>query len=110
MARSGSLAPDLVDLAARAEQLLHVVADLVRDHVRPREVAARLQLALHVAVEGEVEVDVLVGRAVERPDGGAGRAAAGVDAVAVEHELGALVALALLGEGPLPVSCALLKT
>src|SRR5215207_3612796 len=98
----GVRAPDLLDLRARAELLLDVVADLVRDHVRPCEVAAGLEPALHVAVEGEVEVYVIVGRAVERTDRGARRAAASVYAVPVEHQLGPPVILALLGERALP--------
>src|SRR5829696_5739836 len=95
-------AADPLDLRAGAELVLDVVADLVRDHVGPCEVAARLELALHVAIEGEVQVDMPVGRAVERTDRGARRPAAGVDAVAVEHQLRALVVAALIGERALP--------
>ena len=90
----GILALELAHLAARAGLVLHVVAHLVRDHVGPGEVAGRAELALHVAVEGQVEVDALVGGAVERTDGGAGVPAAGGHGVAVEHHLGALIALA----------------
>ena len=39
LAWSGILALKATDLVARPAHLLHVVADLVRDHVRPREVA-----------------------------------------------------------------------
>ena len=69
-------------LAHRAEQVLHVVAVLVGEHVGLRELPARgAELALeHVLEERRVEVDVLVDRAVERPDVGGGVAAAGVDA------------------------------
>src|SRR5215207_6319063 len=95
-------AADPLDLRAGSQLLLDVVADLVRDHVRPGEVAARLQLALHVAVEREVQVDIPVFRAVERTDGGSRRPAAGVDALAVEHELCARVVAALVGERALP--------
>ena len=69
------------------------MADLVRDHVRPGEVTAGAELVLQVAVEAEVQVDAPVGGAVERPDGGRGRAAAGVHAAPEQHELRSLVAL-----------------
>ena len=91
-----------VDLRLGAQLLLHVVAELVGDHVRPREVAGRAELGLHVAIEGEVHVGPLVGRAVERPHLAAGRAAAGPHALAEEHELGALVAIAGAREDVLP--------
>ncbi len=73
---AGVVAAEPVDLAARPGQVLDVVADLVGDHVGPGEVAGGAELALHVLVEAEVEVDALVGGAVERPDGGGGAAAA----------------------------------
>ncbi len=50
-----------------------MMAHLVRDHVRPSEVAAAAELALHVLVKGLVEVDAGVRGAVEGPDGGASR-------------------------------------
>jgi hypothetical protein len=58
-----------------------------------------VELVLHVVVEAEIQVDALIGRAVERADGGGGGAAAGVDAAAVEDELGVLVGLAQLPNG-----------
>ena len=69
------------DLAHGAEQVLDVVAVLVGEDVGLDEVAAlAAELALeHVVEERGVEVDVLVGRAVERPDVGGRLAAAGAD-------------------------------
>ena len=65
------------------EQVLHVVAVLVRDDVRLRErPALRAELRLQLVEEAEVDVDALVARAVERPDVGGGRAAAGLDLAA----------------------------
>ena len=60
---------------------LHVMADLVRDDVRLGEVALRGELGFELPEEREVDVHLVVGGAVERPRGGGGRAAAGVDAV-----------------------------
>ena len=75
------LEPDRVlavlDLVVDPERVLHVVPDLVRDHVGLREVAGSAEAVLQLAEEGEVEVDALVGRAVVRPDAGRRAAAAG---------------------------------
>ncbi len=49
-----------------------MVADLVRDDVGLREVARRAEARLQLVVEGEVDVDLLVGGAVEGADRGAG--------------------------------------
>ena len=60
------------DLRLDPEQRLHVVADLVRQHVRLREVARGTEPLLELAVEPEVDVDLVRRRAVERPGGGSG--------------------------------------
>ena len=72
----------LLRLGQDAEQVLHVMADLVRDHVGLRELA-RLAADVAAAESGRdlieergVEIDLLVGRAIERPHGGLRRAAA----------------------------------
>ena len=63
-----------------AEQVLDVVAVLVGQHVRLGELALGAELVGELLVEGQVDVDLVVGRAVERADAGVGLAAAGVDA------------------------------
>ena len=79
------------------------MADLVRDHICPGEVAGRAELAAHVLIEGEVEVDALVGRAVEGPDRrGRPAAALGAHGAVIDDELGAVVGLAVLLEGAGP--------
>ena len=65
----------LGDLVGDAEQVLHMVANLMRDHIGLGEIARCAELVLHVLVEGEVDVDLLVGRAIERAHGGLGAAA-----------------------------------
>ncbi len=67
----------VVDLLGDAGERLHVVAVLVRDHVRLGEVAGRLEALGELAEEAEVEVDLAVERAVERPGAGGAGAAAG---------------------------------
>src|SRR3954451_2839192 len=87
-------------LLVGAEQVLHVVAVLVGEHIGVDErPALGAELALQVVEEGDVDVHELVRGAVERP-GAAGRAAAlGVHLFAEEDGVGALVAAA---EGLLP--------
>ncbi len=67
-----------LDLLGDAEHGLDVVAVLVRDHVGDREVAAlRAEARLELIEEAKVEVDLLVGRAVERARRRRCRSAAG---------------------------------
>ena len=51
-----------------AEQILDVMADFVRDDVRLREVARRAEAAIELAEEAQVDIDLLIGRTVERSD------------------------------------------
>jgi len=64
------LASRLIDLAGYAQQVLHVVPHLVRDHTGLGEIARRVETRLHLFVESEVDVDLLVTGAVKRPHGG----------------------------------------
>ena len=50
-----------------------MVADLVREHIGLREIARRAELLAQLIVEREVDVNLLVDRAIERP--GLGRCA-----------------------------------
>ncbi len=95
------------DLAHGAEQVLDVVAELVGEDVRLHEVTTlATELPLEdVLEERRVEVDGLVGRAVERPDVSAGVAAAGGHATGERLDLRGLELLAgLLGEHLGPVA------
>jgi hypothetical protein len=64
-----------------------VVPELVGDHVGLREVAGALNRWIELVEEAEVEVDLLVEWAVERPGRRAGKPAAGLHLVAEEHHL-----------------------
>ena len=75
-----------------------MVAYLVGQHVRLREVARGAEAAAQIVHEREVHVDVLVGRAVERADGGTGHAARGGDRVREEDERGLAVPVSLVRE------------
>ena len=71
-----------------AEQVLDVMPDLVRDNVSLREVAGRAEAILQVAVEREVDVELLVGGAVERPDRGLGITARRLYLAGEKHQRG----------------------
>ena len=62
-----SLLLETLHLVGDAEQGLHVMADLVRDHVGLGEVARCLEAVLQLPVEVEVDVDLVIERAIERP-------------------------------------------
>ena len=84
--RAGALALAVAaDALVRAQQVLDVVAVLVGDHVGLGERAAlRAEARAQLVVEAQVDVDRLVGRAVERADG-RGRAAAAGRRLAAEE-------------------------
>ena len=83
-------------LVGDAEQVLHVVAHLMRDHIGLGEIAGRAELVLHVLVEGEVDVDLLVARAIERAHGRLRHAAGRLHEAGEQHELRLLVVAAHL--------------
>ena len=62
-------------LLQNAEKLLDMVADLMRQHVSLGEVAGRAEALLQLGVEVEIDINVLVVRAVERSAGGGRRSA-----------------------------------
>jgi hypothetical protein len=59
-----------------AELILHVVTDLMRNHIGLRELAGlatditTAEASLQVLEEARVEIDLLVVRTIERPHGG----------------------------------------
>ena len=75
-------------------EVLHVVADLVRDHVGLREIARRVEAALQVVEEREVDVEPLVIGTIERSHRRLADPAPGSRAAGVEHEPGRAVARA----------------
>jgi hypothetical protein len=94
----GSVALGVVHLVADAHQVLHVVADFVRHHIGLGEFAGGVEALLEQAEEVEVDVDVLVPRAVERSGGGTAGAAGGLDGAAEHLHLRHLVAGAVAAE------------
>ncbi len=78
-----------------AFEVLDVMAVFVGDDVRLRQrTTLGSEPRLELIEEPEVDVDRLIGRAVERPDCRAGGAAAGGDAVRVQEQLRGAIGLA----------------
>src|ERR1043165_1809175 len=99
----------LLHLRQDAELVLHVMPDLVRDHVSLRELArARADIAaaeapLEVAEERRIEIDLLVGRAIERTHGRLCHAALiGARRAGEHHQRRFAITLAALLEGLRP--------
>ena len=90
-------------LALDAEQIPEVVAHLVRDDVRLRELAGSAEARRKFAVEAKVDVHSLVGRAVEWPHPGGGLAAARACLIPEQHEPRWPKALNALAPHPLHV-------
>ena len=76
-----------LNLLGNAEHGLHMVPDLMGEHVSERKVAASAKLLLHVVVKAQVKVDLPVGRTIEGPHRRLAVAAGGRGAARVEHEL-----------------------
>ena len=84
-----------LDLIGDAEQLLHVMADLMRDDIGLGHVARRVEAVLQLLVEVEVDIDLLVVRAVERAHLRQPSAAGRAHAAGEQHQLGIAIALAV---------------
>ena len=80
-----------IDLLADAQQVLHVVADFVGNHIRLRKLARRAEFVFQRLVKAEVDVDLLVGRAIKRAHCRLALAASGRGGTAKQHQLGLLV-------------------
>ena len=75
-----------------------MVADLVRDDIRLREITRRAEPAIQLVKEGEIDVDLAIGWAVEGSHGGRVRPACRLDRVGKQDQRRLLVALVRLRE------------
>src|SRR6185503_20838180 len=80
-------------MRSEAELVLHVMPDLVRDDIGLREVAGRAEALRQLVEEGEIDIDLRIARAVERPGRRARVAAGGIDRVREEHQPGWLISV-----------------
>src|SRR6185295_19905286 len=62
------------------------MSDLVRDHISLSEIAGRAELLFEVAIERQIDVDLLVAGAVERTCRASGRAARGLNLIRKKNE------------------------
>ena len=76
----------LVGLVQGAQQVLDVMTYLVGYYVRVREVAVGPQLLAHTGEEGKVNIEVFIGRTVERSHSGLALSAGSGGAAGVEHQ------------------------
>ena len=89
----------LADARQNAELVLHVVPDLVRDHVGFGELAGIVvvtaaEFSLQVLKKRGVQIDALIGRAVERAHGRARQAAAALLGAAEQAKLRRMIGAA----------------
>src|SRR5688500_20411926 len=71
---------------ADPQQLLYVMSDLVRNHVRLRKVARGAESLFHFIVEAQIDVDVLVERTIKRAGRRTLKPTRGSNGLAAEHE------------------------
>ena len=81
----------LVGLVQDSEQVLHVVAHLVRNDVGIGKVAIGSQLPLHLGKEGKVDIHTLVGRAIEWTRRSCGSTAPRLYTARKEHQAGRFI-------------------
>jgi hypothetical protein len=77
--------------ALDAENVLHVMADFVRQHVGLSEFAGRAKAPLELVIEAQIDVDLFVAGTVESAGCGLRAAAAGLGVVAEKNEFGVAI-------------------
>jgi len=75
-------------LVGDAEQVLHMVADLMGDDISDGKIAGGIVLVLQLLAEGEIDINLFVPGAVEGSCGRRAITAGGLDLVGVEHQGG----------------------
>src|SRR5438309_5551043 len=85
---AGACLPDPIE---DAEQVLHVVSDLVGDDVRLGKIAAAAEMRLHLAEEAQVEIHLPIVRTIERAARGGRTAARRLHGAGEEDESRSLV-------------------
>ena len=81
-----------------AVEVLHVVADFMGNHIGKSRITRRAELVFHIVVEREVEVNLLVGWAVERAHCRLAGTAGGGGAAAIQHHFRLHILPALAAE------------
>ena len=76
-----------LDLAHNAEQVLHVMADFVGNHIGLSKIPGGFETVMEFTKESEVDINFLVVAAIEGSSGGLRKTAGRLDLAAEEHEL-----------------------
>jgi hypothetical protein len=103
--------PDGVNLVTEAQQFLHVMGNLMGNHISSGKLPSSLMPLLELRKEGWVDVNLLVTGAIERPNIRGRHPASGLDTTGKHYELRRLVSSALntLFEQPRPDSLCIAK-
>src|SRR6516165_8220120 len=87
IARLGAALLQLPDLALNPGYFLDVMPHLVREHISLRELSGRAKALLQLIVKTQIDIDLLVGRAIKRACCRLCSAAPRCSGIAKEHEL-----------------------
>ena len=90
------------NLVGDAQQALNMVPDLVRNHIGLGKVARCAQTGFQGVVEAQIDVDLLVRRAIKRPHGGLALATGRGCGAAKQHQRGIAVGGTAFGENVTP--------
>lgn len=92
------------------QKFLHMVADLMGDHISLRELTRCAESPFELIKELEIQVDLLVAGAIERTGGSLSNAAARTQGMAKKIQFGVMIGYASLGgEHSIPVLLHVIK-
>ena len=83
-----------LNLPFNPKNVLHVVANLVCQHIGLGELARRSESSLQFVIKGEIDVDLFIFGAIKRSGGGLRAAAPGLCVIAEENEFRVVILLA----------------
>src|SRR5262245_10353632 len=88
----------IADTAHRAEQVLNVMSNLMCDYIRNRKITRRTKSRFQFTEKRQVDVELLIGRAIERANCCPGLATCRANAVAEKNKCGLAILLVCLAE------------
>ena len=91
-----------VNPVGNPQQPLDVMPNLVSDHISLGEITWRAQALFHIAIKREIDIDLLIARAVKRPGRASGHSASRLHPIREKNQCGIAVLLAGLAEDPSP--------
>lgn len=85
-------------LFGQTQLVLHMMTNLMGDHIGLGKLARRFELAGQLLKEAQVQINLLIDGAIERADRRVGKAAGGGDLATEQHQLGLAILFAELFE------------